>query len=248
MLLRNLLVQHLGLAPFTAVSITMKHDETGMSDITETVKSGHFNLIFFALKLLGINLHHLPVISGCDQLCILKPQETKVMKRLPADGIPALLAIIPEPKEGLPEPFLLPCLLVSATLPEGAFQYSLLYVISCHPTEIIFLEDPMLCPMPYSCNTSTMWRSQAARPNRPKAPSNATHADHPGRVNTTHSPVKVVVSQPVSRVTRGGKTTVLAVDIGCEAFCYAENQERLRFSGWLVGNRNSCKLLIFEHC
>ena len=70
---------------------------------------------------------------GCP-LPILKPQEIK-----PADGIPALLAIIPEPKEGLPELFLLPFLLVSATLPEVAFQYSLLYVISFHPTEIIFL-------------------------------------------------------------------------------------------------------------
>lgn len=181
-------------------------------------------------------------------MCILKPQETKAMKRLPADGIPALLAIIPEPKEGLPELFLLPCLLVSATLPEGAFQYSLLYVISFHPTEIIFLEDPMLCPMPYSCNTSTMRRSQAARPNRPKAPSNATHADHPGRVNTTHSPVKVVVSQPVSRVTRAGKQRSLLLTLLVKHSAMLKNQERLRFSGWLVGNRNSCKFLIFEYC
>lgn len=71
-----------------------------------------------------------------------------------------------------------------------------------HPKEITFPEDPKktLCPI----LLQHLHHRQAARPNRPKAPSNATHADHPGRsqYDPHPAPVKVVVSQ---RVARGGK-------------------------------------------
>ena len=205
MLLRNLLVQHLGLAPSTAsiagivgIATTMKHDETGMSDTTATVfisLSGHFKLIFFALKVCGTDLPHLQFICTFP-LCILKPEETKepfhqqdlwspyayqlaMMKRqLPADGIPALLAIIPEPRQRtLAGTYPLTLSLGVSKFARRCSECSLLFISKDLPSQRNHLsKDPMSTP---AIPPPSLGGSQAARPNRPKAPSTGTHADTP---------------------------------------------------------------------
>ena len=262
MFLRNLLVQHLGLAPSTAsiagivgIATTMKHDETGMSDTTATVfisLSGHFKLIFFALKVCGIDLPHLQFIFTFP-LCILKPEETKepfhrqdlwspyayqlaMMKRqLPADGIPALLAIIPEPRQRtLAGTYPLTLSLGVSKFARRCSECSLLFISKDLPSQRNHLSTD---PMSYSCNTSTLWGSQAARPNRPKAPSTGTHADTPA----------VSIRPTPGRSGRGVATCVAGGENNSPCWTSELDMVAKRSAfGWLASNVR--KFLLFQHC